>query len=128
MSEAYGPLVRRLFADPPGAGRLEGPDVRHGRAGDRVRDGAEVAFSLRVRDGVVAEARFQAFGCPHTIAAAALVAAGLPGEALAAVDCDPHALARRLDVPAEKLGRLLIVEDALAACLGRDGDAARVLS
>jgi hypothetical protein len=62
--------------------------------------------------------RRSAFGCPHTLAAAALAVRALralPLERAQAIDA--ASLARELDAPREKLGRLLVVEDALRALL-----------
>ena len=116
----YSALTRRYFERAPGAGTLEGPGVASGAAGNRTL-GTWVRFDLRLapavdRPAVIAEARFLAFGCPHTIAVAAWVAeqaAGRPlsGELLQPVD----ALRRSFDVPVEKLGRLLVIEDAWRA-------------
>ncbi len=121
----YSALTRRYFERAPGAGTLEGPDVASGTAGSRSL-GTWVRFDLRLapavdrpavdRPAVIAETRFLAFGCPHTIAVAAWVAeqaAGRPlsGELLQPVD----ALRRSFDVPVEKLGRLLVIEDAWRA-------------
>jgi len=51
------------------------------------------------------------------MAAASRFAESLPGQPLTALhDFDPHELQRALDVPAEKLGRLLVIEDAVRAC------------
>jgi NifU-like protein involved in Fe-S cluster formation len=119
---AYSARVRALFADPPGAGELSGEagERRRGEAGSPGQ-GAWVSFEARVEDGRIAEAAFRAWGCPHVIAAAALVAgrlAGLPpGDA---GRFDVHALAAELDLPPQKLGRLLVVQDA-AAALGSPG-------
>ncbi len=114
----YSPRVRELFAALPGSGELAAaPDVTSGEAVALER-GAWVRFSARVEDGRIAEAAFQAWGCPHTLAAAALAAGRLPGLAPgAAPPLDARSLAAELDAPAEKLGRLLIVEDALRALL-----------
>ncbi len=116
----YSTLTRRYFEQAPCAGTLEGPGVASGAAGNRTL-GTWVRFDLRLapavdRPAVIAEARFLAFGCPHTIAVAAWVAeqaAGRPlsGELLQPVD----ALRRSFDVPVEKLGRLLVIEDAWRA-------------
>jgi NifU-like protein involved in Fe-S cluster formation len=66
----------------------------------------------------VREARFLAFGCPHVIAAAALVAeqaeGGTPEPRLPQ---SVHTLRERLEAPVEKLGRLFVVEDAWLAAL-----------
>jgi len=119
MSETlYSPLVRELFRNPRSAGVLApAPDVIAGEAGN-IQTGAWVRFSVRVRDGLVTDARFKAYGCPHTLAAAAWVAEHLVGRRLD--DAFPEGaagLAQVLEAPAEKLGRLLIVEDALRDCL-----------
>ena len=116
----YSTLTRRYFEQAPCAGTLEGLGVASGAAGNRTL-GTWVRFDLRLapavdRPAVIAEARFLAFGCPHTIAVAAWVAeqaAGRPlsGELLQPVD----ALRRSFDVPVEKLGRLLVIEDAWRA-------------
>ena len=60
-----------------------------GRAGDR-EQGAAVQFAFRIEQDRVVEARFQAFGCPHLLAAASWVteeaARGLDRSQLAAWD------------------------------------------
>jgi NifU-like protein involved in Fe-S cluster formation len=111
------PLVRRLFRDLPGAGTLDAPGVTHGEAGS-IEQEAWVRFHLQVADGVVKDARFQAYGCPHTLATAAWLSQQLPGRTLAQLAvCAAADWARALSVPVEKLGRLLVVEDALRACV-----------
>jgi NifU-like protein involved in Fe-S cluster formation len=114
----YSALVKELFEHPRVAGRLSGPDVRRGAAGSTER-GVWVEFSVRLAEGRVAEARFRAYGCPHTIAAASWVAQHLAGQPVEhAAELDPLELAERLEAPAEKLGNLLVVEDALRDCFG----------
>jgi len=117
----YSPLVRELFQHPRAAGSLagEGAAITRGEAGT-VASGAWVRLYLRIDDGRVTDARFQAFGCPHTLAAASWLAQHLPGCPVE----DPlpggvAGLAAILDVPAAKLGRLLIVEDALSDAVRR---------
>jgi hypothetical protein len=52
------------------------------------------------------------------LAVAAWITTRLPGRALRSVALgEPADWARALEVPVEKLGRLLVVEDALQACL-----------
>jgi NifU-like protein involved in Fe-S cluster formation len=73
---------------------------------------------LHVRDDTVIEARFQALGCPHTLATASWLTMQLRGRHHG--DAQPGApqdWARTLGVPVEKLGRLLLIEDALHAAL-----------
>jgi NifU-like protein involved in Fe-S cluster formation len=77
-----------------------------------------VRFHLRIEDGNVRDARFQALGCPHTLAVMAWLTGRLPGRALSGLELGtPAEWAETLAVPVEKLGRLLVVEDALQACL-----------
>ena len=84
-----------------------------GRAGEEVW----VRFKLQVADGVVKSALFKAYGCPHTLAVAAWVAERLRGRGRAHLaPGTPAEWAEALAVPVEKLGRLLVVEDALVDC------------
>jgi len=69
-----------------------------------------------VEQGNVKAALFQAWGCPHTLAVTAWVTGQLPGRSMMdLVPGTPSAWLNALEVPVEKLGRLLIVEDALQA-------------
>jgi cysteine desulfurase len=90
-------------------------NFRQGKAGRRA-DGAEVRFELEFDDGFVKSARFSAYGCPHTLAVTAWLCEVLEGARIDAGPPGPPAeWARKFQVPAEKLGRLLTVEDALRA-------------
>jgi hypothetical protein len=76
-----------------------------------------VRFRLQIADGVVKSALFKAYGCPHTLAVTAWVAERLHGRGRAQLAPGrPADWAAALAVPVEKLGRLLVVEDALADC------------
>jgi NifU-like protein involved in Fe-S cluster formation len=121
----YSELTRRFFETAPHAGVILGAGavpaqgmacaVFRGVAGNRER-GTWVQFDIEAHAGRCRDARFLAFGCPHTIAVAAWVAQRATGNPLRAALPEPVAdLAQRFEVPAEKLGRLLIVEDAWLA-------------
>ena len=76
-----------------------------------------VRFRLRVQGGAVKSALFKAYGCPHTLAVTAWVAERLRGRGRADLaPGTPAEWADALAVPVEKLGRLLVIEDALADC------------
>jgi cysteine desulfurase len=93
---------------PPGAGC-----VARGEAGSPAQE-AWVRFHLLVDGDVVKDARFQAYGCPHTLAVASGIAGQLAGRHRGdLVGEGPHGWARTHSVPVEKLGRLLVIEDAL---------------
>jgi len=108
----YNELTRRYFETAASAGNLSGPSVYRGAAGNRER-GTWVQFDLQAAAGTLQDVRFLAFACPHTIAASAWVAEQAVGEPLhRRLPCSVQAISERFAVPAEKLGRLLIVEDA----------------
>jgi cysteine desulfurase len=122
----YTAEVLRRLHDLPGWGDLpEDRSVARGRAGDQ-EQGTEVAFALRVECDRVAEARFQAFGCPHVLAAASWAV-----EAVLGMDCgqlaawDWQEAARALEVPPAKFGRLLTLQDAIRAVVQNWPGAAR---
>jgi cysteine desulfurase len=119
QGEALSPQVRDLFSRLDGAGAL--PDsagtVLRGAAGQESGE-VWVRLHLLVRDDTVIEARFQALGCPHTLATASWLALQLAGRKRSrAQPGSPQDWARTLAVPVEKLGRLLLIEDALHAAL-----------
>jgi len=117
MAERYADEVRRLVADPahagdPGTGRGW---VAAGEAAAPER-GAWVRFTARVANGIVQEARFRAWGCPHVLAACELAAGRLEGRPPGRPEgVSAASLARDLSAPPEKLGRLLVIEDAITA-------------
>jgi cysteine desulfurase len=122
LLDTLNPLTRRYFlatARPPEFPHGGAPaDVRQGRTG-RQADGVQVLFELRIAGGetpggIVKSARFSVYGCPHTVAVTAWVCEVLVGRRLdAGIPGGPAEWAEMFEVPAEKLGRLLIVEDAL---------------
>jgi len=144
MTDLLGEPARSLFAtlahagDPPvpvagdTAAAAAAPSGRWvtGQAGCQ-QHGTCVRFALCVgsRSGAgghqVLEARYRAYGCPHTLAACEWVARQLQGcelsalspAALAQAVGGPLEWARDLAVPQPKLGRLLVIEDALRAAL-----------
>jgi NifU-like protein involved in Fe-S cluster formation len=116
----YNELTRRYFEHPVAAGELSDPKAR-GAAGSRAQ-GTWVQFDIRVGGGrgarSIEAARFLAFGCPHVIAACAWIAECAVGREIELrLPESVPALRERLAAPVEKLGRLLIVEDAWLAAV-----------
>ena len=73
--------------------------------------------SLQVVDGAIRAARYNVYGCPHTVAAAEWTAEWLEGRAAGALrELNLRERREALGVPVEKMGKLLLVEDALGAC------------
>lgn len=106
---------------PPVAGRAVS-----GEAGAQ-GEGTWVRFQLLLEGDNVKEARFKAFACPHTVDTARWLCQQLRGRTRAdLIPGTPAQWARACAVPVEKLGRLLVIEDALRACLTRWTEGARM--
>jgi NifU-like protein involved in Fe-S cluster formation len=115
----YSNLTQRYFDGAEAfAGFLTGPGTFRGSAGSRAQ-GTWIQFDLRVDPGearTIQAARFLAYGCPHTIAAAAWTAEAAVGMSVSAAPPESaQGLRERFEIPVEKLGRLLVVEDAWCA-------------
>lgn len=114
----YSAEVRQRFLAPARTGAISS-DVRgvvEGAAEDRSLN-LWVRFQVQLQDETIASVRYQAYGCPHSLAAADLIACDLEGRPVHALtNIDLEAVAAELELPREKLGNLLRIEDALAAC------------
>ncbi len=108
----YNDAVGKYFLHPP----LEaGSDLR-GEAGS-LAQGVWVCVSADVQDGILRNAGFRAFACPHIIAACNRVMEHLEGRPAGALcEVEPEVLQIQFDIPVEKAGKLLILKDALLAC------------
>ncbi|MBB6096549.1 NifU-like protein involved in Fe-S cluster formation [Povalibacter uvarum] len=117
----YSPLVIDHFDRPRNSGRLPAaPDVIEASAGS-VAQGTSFHLSARLSGESIMAMQFEAYGCPHCIAAASWTTehlVGSPIEALARWDWRP--VAQALEIPAEKRGRMLILQDAVK-CLAEIG-------
>jgi cysteine desulfurase len=79
-----------------------------------------VRFHLTIAGDIVKSARFKAYGCPHTVNVAQWLTDRLVGRRRdEGAPGNPAGWAETLGVPVERLGRLLVVEDALLACFAR---------
>jgi NifU-like protein involved in Fe-S cluster formation len=108
-TDPYSARVRVLFADPAHAGQLANA------VGVLVEDqGVRIAFSAQLAAGRIDTLRFQAWGCPHVIAAAEAFCANYEGRTSAELlDFSTSDLMQSLSVPVEKSGRILVIEDAV---------------
>jgi len=116
---AYSAAVLEHFHRPRGPGRLaEAPGVVSGEARD-AEGGQRVRLHLELgADGRVTRARFQAFGCPVTIAVASAAVERLEGAPLAdARALRADALARDLALDPEQCRLAELPIQALAAAL-----------
>jgi len=116
--EPYSERVARYFASSEHVGPLdcERSNVFTGAAGRR-ENGLRVCFEARIQAGQIDEIVFQAYGCPHAIAACSLISERLTGRPATELErLDPQVLIQELGVPVEKTGRMLILQDALHDC------------
>jgi cysteine desulfurase len=116
LSPAAGPSPA-AGAGWAGNAQAAGAAVVTGEAGGPAQE-SWVRFQLLVAGDTVKEARFQAFACPHTMDVGAWLCEELRGRTREAlIPGNPALWAKTRGLPVEKLGRLLLVEDALHACL-----------
>ena len=127
---------------PPAAANCGARGLRRltGEAG-RVEQGTRVRFSLELEAGRIAQVRYRAYGCPYTLATCEWLARRLTGLAVGAAGTavggrgtpstatsvlgaavgSPAEWAAALGIPPQRLGRLLVVEDALHRALSSSG-------
>jgi cysteine desulfurase len=118
VQRVHGVLWRLSPARPVPLGWPTGTGTGKCLAGEAgaERLGAWVRFTVQVDAAVVKDARAQVYGCPHTVAACNHVVAQLQGRSLDdLVPGTPAQWRVAIDAPVEKLGRMLIIEDALRA-------------
>lgn len=112
-------VARDHFENPRHAGALDvdQPGVAAVRA--ELPSGEILQLQLRVDDlGVIAEARFKAYGCGWLIACGSLLAERIVGLTLAeAGQLRHHEWVERLTVPPEKLHCAVLAETVLQAAL-----------
>lgn len=111
---AYTPLVVEHFERPRNVGRFAAaPDVLLGSAGQAAQ-GVRFILSAKIADERISAVRFEAYGCPHCIAAGSWLSEGLVGATQPELQhWSWREAAERLEFPTEKRGRLLILEDAV---------------
>ncbi len=122
---SYNEAVRRHFVDPRHAGDLGDAFDRTVTADVSESDsGARVLMSAGIRDGAIADTAFRARGCPHLIAAVDLACERLTGQPVRSLEnYDLAHITRELCIPAEKAGRILLLQDALATLWAQYGSA-----
>jgi NifU-like protein involved in Fe-S cluster formation len=112
----YSPLVESHFTIPRNVGRFDPAlDVIVANSGSKDQ-GVEIVLSARIENERIVALNHLVYGCPHTIAAASWLT-----ERLCGATQDDLArwrwreVATALEVPPEKWGRLLVLEDAVRA-------------
>lgn len=116
--DPLGPRVRGLFAALRHAGEPAATGTARVLCGEAGREqrGTRVRFMLRLAGKRLVEVRYRAYGCPYTLAACEWLATQLEHGGRDSIG-GPADWAQQLGVPPARLGRLLVVEDALRAAL-----------
>ena len=109
-NDPYSQRVRELFARPDHAGDLEKP-----AAWAQIDDqGVRIALAAQCEGDTIVSLRFRAWGCPHLLAAAEAFCREFEGRPVQALEAFSAAdFMQTLPVPREKLGRILVLEDAV---------------
>lgn len=117
--DPYSPMVRECFAS-----RHHSGDLSDAVAVEIDEQGIRLRLAATHEDGQLVALRFRAWGCPHVIAACERFCADYEGRPVAALSgFQAEDIMRKLSVPVEKSGRILVLEDAVRS-LGqslRDG-------
>lgn len=109
-SDPYSQRVRELFARPDHAGDLEKPAAWAQIDDQDVR----IALAAQCEGDTIVSLRFRAWGCPHLLAAAEAFCREFEGRPVQALEAFSAAdFMQTLPVPREKLGRILVLEDAV---------------
>lgn len=117
----YSPLVRELFGQAGHAGDLpEGEGTAFQASRDEGGSGCSIVVSGRTDGDRWLVLRYRVFGCPHLVAAAEWAARQFEGAGVESPAPFPvNTLIETLDVPVEKTGRILLLEDAYRALENR---------
>jgi len=108
----YNSRVCELFGHLHHAGTVDLTDaVLNARAGSH-EQGAACSVRVVVSDGVIQVFRYQAYGCPHFLAACELLASDLEGRRVTEITAwNWRAAEAELAVPAAKRARLLLLDE-----------------
>ena len=116
MEPEYSPIVVDHFQSPRNTGRLEAGEGVIKGVGGSVAQGTMFALTARLAGNRIEAVRFEAYGCPHCIAAGSWLTERLVGLTEPGLrQWRWRAADDALRFPAEKRGRLLILEDAVRA-------------
>jgi nitrogen fixation NifU-like protein len=76
----YGPVVKDHFANPRNVGQFKDPDASGSAKNES--DGDHVLLQLRIREGIIEEARIRVAGCVAAIASASFFSEWIRGKSV----------------------------------------------
>ena len=116
---AYAQKVIDHYENPRNVGSLDKNDrsVGTGLVGAPAC-GDVMKLQIRVKDGIIQDARFKTFGCGSAIASSSLVTEMVKGKNLdEALTIKNTAIARELSLPPVKIHCSMLAEDAIKAAI-----------
>lgn len=124
---AYNPRVHELFADMRHAGGLTSTGKVYDAVVGSFAQGARINLQIELQGGAIQTVRYQAYGCPHFLAASESLARWLEGRAVSELpQWRWRDMETELQVPIAKRARLLLLEDALRALQDKVNDSPAV--
>jgi len=113
----YNEKVMEHFKNPRNVGEMEDPDGV-GRVGDPIC-GDVMELYIKVKDGVIVDAKFKTFGCAAAIATSSIVTEMVKGKSVEeALEISNKAVVEALDgLPPAKVHCSVLAEDALKAAI-----------
>jgi nitrogen fixation NifU-like protein len=113
----YNEKVMEHFKNPRNVGEMEDPDGV-GRVGDPIC-GDVMELYIKVKDGVIVDAKFKTFGCAAAIATSSMVTEMVKGKSVEeALEISNKAVVEALDgLPPAKVHCSVLAEDALKAAI-----------
>jgi nitrogen fixation NifU-like protein len=113
----YSEKVMEHFKNPRNVGEMENPDGV-GRVGNPVC-GDVMELYIKVKDGIIVDAKFKTFGCGAAIATSSMVTEIVKGKSIEeALKISNKAVAEALDgLPPVKMHCSVLAEDALKSAI-----------
>ena len=113
----YSEKVMEHFRNPRNVGEIENPDGT-GHVGNPVC-GDIMELYIRVKNGVIADAKFKTFGCGAAIATSSMITEMIKGKSIEeALKISNHAVAEALDgLPPIKMHCSVLAEEALRSAI-----------
>ncbi len=113
----YSEKVMEHFRNPRNVGEIENPDGI-GHVGNPVC-GDIMELYIRVKNGVIADAKFKTFGCGAAIATSSMITEMVKGKSVEeALKISNHAVAEALDgLPPIKMHCSVLAEEALRSAI-----------
>ena len=117
VSSLYSEKVMEHFRNPRNVGEMENPDGI-GRVGNPIC-GDVMELYVRIRDGIIVDAKFKTFGCGAAIATSSMVTEMVKGKGIEeALKISSKAVAEALDgLPAAKMHCSSLGEEALKSAI-----------